>query len=103
MRLKMILGVVASLLISVVADEIKYQNDFEKAELNKVPDDFLVLEGEFAVQEENGNKFLELPGAPLDTYGVLFGPNLKENSSVSARFFGTGKGRRYPTFAVGLN
>src|SRR5262245_11187177 len=80
-----------------------YENDFEKAALDKVPDDFLVLDGRFAVKEESGNKFLELPGAPLDTFGVLFGPTEKEGAAVSARIFGTGKGRRYPTFAVGLN
>src|SRR5213592_1739138 len=80
-----------------------YENNFEKDALNKVPDDFLVLDGQFAVQEEGGNKFLELPGAPLDTFGALFGPTEKEGTAVSARIFGTGKGRRYPTFAVGLN
>src|SRR6266545_2888515 len=80
-----------------------YENNFEKAELDKVPDDFLVLVGQFSVREEGGNKFLELPGVPLDTFGVLFGPTEKEGTTVSARIFGTGKGRRYPTFAVGLN
>ena len=84
-------------------DKLLYENDFEKAALDKVPDDFLVLDGQFAVKEEGGNKFLELPGAPLDTFGVLFGPTEKEGTAVSARIFGTGKGRRYPTFAVGLN
>ena len=80
-----------------------YQNDFEQAALDKVPDDFLVLDGQFAVKQEGGNKFLELPGAPLDAFGVLFGPTEKEGTTVAARIFGTGKGRRYPTFAVGLN
>src|SRR6266705_5565560 len=80
-----------------------YENDFEQAALDKVPDDFLVLDGQFAVKEEGGNKFLELPGAPLDSYGALFGPTETEDISVSARIFGTGKGRRYPTFGVGLN
>src|ERR1044071_8341062 len=80
-----------------------YENNFEKAELNKVPDEFLVLDGQFAVKEEGGNKFLELPGAPLDTFGILFGPTETEGIRVSARIFGTAKGRRYPTFAVGLN
>ena len=83
--------------------KLLYENDFEKAALDKVPDDFLVLDGQFAVKEEGDNKFLELPGAPLDTFGVLFGPTEKEGTAVSARIFGTGKGRRYPTFAVGLN
>src|SRR5262245_39594133 len=34
-----------------------YENNFEKAELNKAPDDFLVLDGQYAVKEEGGNKF----------------------------------------------
>src|SRR5882724_41425 len=80
-----------------------YENDFEKSALDKVPDDFLVLAGGFAVKEEGGNKFLELPGAPLDTFGALFGPTEKAGIAVSARIKGTGKGRRYPTFGVGLN
>ena len=80
-----------------------YENDFEKSEVDKVPDDFLVLDGQFGVKEENGNKFLELPGAPLDTYGVLFGSTEKDGLAVSARIFGTGRGRRFPAFAASLN
>ena len=86
--------------------EIKYQNDFQKAELDTLPEDFLLIEGGFAVKGEGNNRFLELPGAPLDTFGVLFGPASKENVSVSARVFGSAKGRRYPVFDVmlgGLN
>jgi hypothetical protein len=80
-----------------------YENTFEKAELKKVPDDMMVMEGGWAVIEEGGNKFIELPGAPLETFGVLFGPTESDGISASARVFGTGKGRRFPTFAVGLN
>lgn len=80
-----------------------YENTFESATVDKVPDDMLVLDGGFAVREEAGNKFLELPGAPLETFGVLFGPAEGSGLSVSARVHGTGKGRRFPTFAVGLN
>src|SRR5216110_549850 len=96
---------VVGLACSAVGQSAKaiYENNFEKAELNKAPDDFLILDCGFAVKEEGGNKFLELPGAPLDSFGVLFGPTEKESTAVSARIFGTGKGRRYPTFAVGLN
>src|SRR6266536_3558957 len=72
------------LLMRALAEEKPlYQNNFEKAEIGKVPDEFLVLDGQFAVKEENGNKFLELPGAPLDTFGVLFGPSEKEGRAVS--------------------
>jgi hypothetical protein len=101
--MKVILLILALGCFGVPAQEVKYSNDFEKAELNSVPKEFLVWEGAFSVKEENGNKFLELPGAPLDTYGVFFGPTEKENIAVAARILGTGKGRRFPTFGVSLN
>jgi hypothetical protein len=82
---------------------VLYQNDFDKTDLRKVPDDMMVMEGGFAVAEDAGNRFLELPGAPLETFGVLFGPTETNGIGVSVRVFGTGKGRRFPTFAVGLN
>jgi hypothetical protein len=80
-----------------------YRNNFENLEVGKAPEDFLILDGGFAVQQEGGNKYLELPGAPLDTFGALFGPTEKENVAVSVRIKGTSKGRRHPTFGVGLN
>lgn len=79
-----------------------YSNDFEKAEVGKLPGDFLSLNGEFAVKADGTNKFLELPGAPLDSFAVQFGPTESANVAVAARIFGTAKGRRYPTFGVGL-
>jgi len=97
------MGCAVAVNLTAQGTRILYQNDFQKADIGKVPDDFLVLDGQFAVKEEEGNKFLELPGAPLDTFGVLFGPTEKDGTTVSARAFGTNKGRRYPTFAVGLN
>ncbi len=80
-----------------------YENDFEKATVGSVPEEFLVIEGGFAVREEGGEKFLELPGSPLDSFGLIFGPTQKSGQSVSARIFSTSKGRRSPTFGVGLN
>lgn len=84
------------------AGQVLFESTFEKAEPGKLPGDFMVLNGEFAVAEEGGNRFLELPGAPLDTFSVLFGPSAAADVEVSARIFGTAKGRRAPTFAVGL-
>ena len=80
----------------------KYENNFEKAQAGSVPEDFLVLDGGFTVKEVQGNKVLELPGAPLDTFGLLFGPSEKESTAASARFFGAAKGRRFPVFDLGL-
>jgi hypothetical protein len=79
-----------------------YSNDFEKAEVGKLPDGFMSLNGEFAVKVEGTNKFLELPGAPLDSFAAQFGPTESSEVKVAARIFGTAKGRRSPTFGVGL-
>jgi len=82
---------------------ILYQNDFSKGEIGKLPDEMLLLDGGFAVQEVGGNRVLQLPGAPLDTFGVLFGPTEGANLALSARVHSTKKGRREPAFAIGLN
>lgn len=81
-----------------------YELDFQAAELDKAPPDLLILDGGFAVKAEGDQKFLELPGDPLETFGLLTLPkdNLKENIAISARMFGTSKGRRAPTFSAGL-
>ena len=89
--------------ISTQAKEPLYQNDFEKTEVGEVPDDFLVLDGGFEVKAEDGEKFLELPGAPLDAFGFMFGPSARHGNEISARMFGTKKGRRYPVFGLALN
>jgi hypothetical protein len=80
-----------------------YQNDFSKGEVGKLPEEMLLLDGGFAVQEVAGNKVLQLPGAPLETFGVLFGPTEASGLAVSARVHSTKKGRREPAFALGLN
>lgn len=86
----------------LAAEQPLFQTDFQSAEVGQVPAGMLVLDGGFAVREEGGNKFMELPGAPLDSYGLLFGTAQKDSVQVSARVLGTGKGRRFPTFAIGL-
>ncbi len=85
------------------AGKTLYENNFEKAAVDSIPEDFLVLDGGFKVKEADGGKFVELPGDPLETYGFLFGPTEKENLAVTARIHSTGKGRRFPFFGVGLS
>jgi hypothetical protein len=85
------------------AGKILYENDFSKGEIGKLPEDMLLLDGGFAVQEVSGNKVLQLPGAPLETYGVLFGPTESAGLQASVRVHSTKKGRREPAFALGLN
>jgi hypothetical protein len=85
------------------AAKVLYQNNFEKGEVGKLPEEMLLLDGGFAVQDVSGNKVLQLPGAPLDTFGVLFGPTEPAGLALSVRVHSTKKGRREPAFAIGLN
>ncbi len=104
MKTILLCGLLACCGASLAADAVKplYENNFEKAEVGKVPDDLMVVGGEFTAKADGTNKVLELPGAPLDSYAVQFGSAEKENIAVSAKIFGTSKGRRAPTFGVGL-
>lgn len=102
-RLAVTLALLCMSLSSRAQTNVLYENNFEKEQIGKVPDDFLVLDGGFAVKEEAGNKFLELPGSPLDSYSVQFGPTESSNIVVSAKIKSAAKGRRYPAFGVGLN
>ena len=61
-----------------------FSENFDAAEVGKLPAGFTSFAGAFKVAEEGGKKFLELPGAPLDTFGVLFGPTEKSDIAVSA-------------------
>ena len=78
----------------------EYRNDFEKAEAGSVPEDFLVLNGAYAVKKEGGNSVLELPGEPLDTFGFLAGP--EGATQIQARIKADVTGKRMPEFGVGL-
>ncbi len=97
------MGLTALMMTAAAQAQVLYTNGFDKAEVEKVPEEMMVLDGGFAVKEEAANRFLELPGAPLETFGVLFGPTEASGLAVTARVQSTGKGRRFPTFAVGLN
>lgn len=95
----------------LAAAEPLYANDFQSTEKGKLPEGFLVMAGSFAVQEEGTvkavqeegtAKYLELPGDPLDTFGVLFGPAQPPAGNVTAKFYGTKQGRKQPAFGISL-
>ena len=94
---------VALLAVPAGAAEPLYKNDFESAEVGKMPSEMMVVAGDFQVKQDKDGKYLELPGEPLDSFGFLFGPSVKDEVTASARFFGTKKGRKFPSFGVSLN
>ncbi len=89
--------------VSVLQAEVLYSNDLSQEKLDEEPKDTLVLMGKFTVQERDGNKVVHLPGAPLDAFGMLFGPSETENYTATALIHGEKKGRRYPSFGLGIN
>lgn len=92
---------VSSLAVSALGESV-YVRDFEKDAVDKVPAEAMVLSGDFLVKEEGGNKFLELPGSPLETFGLLFGPAQEGPLQATGRFFGTKQGRKFPAFGLSL-
>jgi hypothetical protein len=85
------------------AAAVLYSADFESLGTGELPEDFMVLNGEFSVRTGGGARFMELPGTPLDSYAVMFGPAGSEDMALAAKIQGTSKGRLYPAFALGLN
>jgi hypothetical protein len=79
-----------------------YENNFESGTVEKSPEGAMAIAGDFLVKQEGGNKFLELPGEPLDTFGILLGPAGQGDLNATARFFGTKTGRKFPAFGVSL-
>ena len=65
-----LLLLLATLLIAADAQPpANYQQDFQKSDDGSMPPELLVMNGAFAVKFEPDNKFLQLPGEPLDTFG----------------------------------
>ncbi|MDH3583117.1 MAG: hypothetical protein OER86_02765 [Phycisphaerae bacterium] len=82
--------------------DVLYNNDFENDKVGAEPEAVMVLDGAFAVTDDQGNKILRLPGEPLDTFGVLLGPAAREDVTIRARVRSHSTRRRFPSFAVGL-
>lgn len=82
---------------------VLWAQDFESVEVGLEPDDTLVLNGQFTVeQEQGGNKALALPGAPLETMNILLEPSRGTGTAIRASIKGEKTGRREPAFGVGL-
>jgi len=90
------------LVAPLFAADAPFTENFEKATVGKLPENTMVLSGDFVVAEEGGAKFLELPGSPLDTFGLLFGPTQAGDVTASGRFFGTKQGRKFPAFGLSV-
>jgi hypothetical protein len=79
-----------------------YECDFQKLDLGAAPPEFKALRGEFAVQQEKQNRFLEVAPTPLNSFGVLVGPEPGAGTSIKARLRGESIGKRFPEMGIGV-
>jgi hypothetical protein len=84
-------------------DKVLFKSDFELANVDSVPEELMVLAGEFSVKDVGGNKALELPGNPLEDFGALFGSAESDGIAVRARIRSESSKRLAPRFGVGLS
>jgi hypothetical protein len=85
------------------ADKVLFKSDFESVSVDSVPEELMILAGQFSVKEIGGNKVLELPGNPLEDFGALFGPAQSDSVAVRARVRSESTKRLAPRFGVGLS
>ena len=83
-------------------ETVLFEQNFNSLAAGPLPKEFLALAGEFSVVVEGAEHFVELPGTPLDTFGLLFGPSNGDPCTLEGRFFGTKQGRKFPTFGLSL-
>lgn len=93
---------ILGLLGAAPAGQSGYMNDFEKIEAGKAPEDAMILNGAFAVKKEQGNQYLELAATPLESFGILVGPDGQALRTMTARIRGEATGRRTPEFGIGV-
>ena len=84
-------------------EKVLFKSDFESVNADSVPEEMMVLAGQFSVKEIGGNRALELPGDPLEDFGALFGPAESDGVAVRARIRSESTKRLAPRFGVGLN
>jgi hypothetical protein len=78
-----------------------FAQDFDQAPAGNPPEGIMVLNGTATVKKIDGNGVLEMSPDPLDSHGVLFGPQDKGDYTVSARVQAASTGKRFPEFGAG--
>jgi hypothetical protein len=78
-----------------------YAQNFDNVPEGNPPDGIVVLNGTATVKKIDGNGLLEFSPDPLDSHGILFGPQDQTTYTVSARAQAAATGKRYPEFGAG--
>ena len=82
---------------------VEFEENFSSLEVGSEPENLFILDGAYAVSQEENDKRLTLPGSPVGDFGLLFGPRVRQKDlSLTFSFLATKQGRRYPALAAGL-
>jgi hypothetical protein len=94
---------VATLALAAAAPAPSFSENFDAMPVGKPPKEkILTFAGAFEVKDlGGGNKVLELPGEPLETFAALFGPADTNSIDVRDKVWGATSGKRYPEFGIG--
>jgi hypothetical protein len=90
------------LCLCAAGDGPLYSSQLKDIADGEAPKDMAALNGTFVVKTVDGRKVLEIPGDPVDGYGLLFGPDDQSSLVVQSRIYATSTGKRMPEFGVGL-
>ena len=80
-----------------------YGNDFSEAKEGALSEEFLILEGSFTIEKQQGESYLRLSENPPVEAAVQFGKSMEEGGSIQVRVKAERQGRRYPRFGIGLH
>ena len=97
----LLLAASAALLRGEQAAAPLFAQNFDRLPEGNPPEEILILNGSATVKKVDGNGVLELAPDPLDTHGILFGPQDKTGYTVSARAQAAATGKRFPEFGAG--
>ena len=95
------LGIAVASVMMLGAERAGFVADFQQSAAGPLPDSqYMVLNGHFEVKEAGGEKFVELAGEAIDSFGFLAGP--EGATSIEVRVRGENTGKRFPEFGVAL-
>src|SRR4051794_21200619 len=78
-----------------------YAQNFDQAPEGNPPEGIMILNGTATVKKLDGNGVLEMSPDPLDSHGILCGPQDKSDYTVWARVQASATGKRFPEFGAG--
>jgi hypothetical protein len=86
-----------------VTGKARVMIDFENFPTGPVPDELMVIDGEFRIVDDAGNKRLELLPVPVVDGAILVGNSIKGAGTIRAKIRAEKSRRAFPRFGVAMH